>query len=143
MVSDSYQLLEQPPTEPKRHPQWIPIPGTRKFREVEAAIGVFRDDTQPTTAMSPTEDPVRECGVLVDLDLDDVPPPPVRPTIVPAAVSAHGRDVWAVDRELPTVIRLREQSTVREYRFPGAIVTELAHRPRWAHADDDGAECFS
>ncbi|QRE83560.1 hypothetical protein F1734_21690 [Rhodococcus ruber] len=138
VVSDSYQMFEQPPTEPKRHPRWIPIPGTRTFREVEAATGVFRDDTNPTAAESPAEDAVRECGVLVDLDLDDVPPPPVRPTIVPAAVSAHDRDVWVVDRELPTVIRLREPSTVREYRFPGAILAGRAHRPRWVHADDDG-----
>ncbi len=134
VVSDNYQLREQPPTEPTRPPRWIPIPGTRQFREVQAATGVFRDDTRPTH-LSPGEDVIRECGVLVDLDLDDVPPIPVRPALIPAAVSAHGRDVWIVDRELPVVIRLREQRVVGEYRLPGAILTEFAHRPRWVEAD--------
>lgn len=98
---------------------------------------MFRDDTRPTH-LSPGEDVIRECGVLVDLDLDDVPPIPVRPALIPAAVSAHGRDVWIVDRELPVVIRLREQRVVGEYRLPGAILTEFAHRPRWVEADAEG-----
>jgi len=138
IVSDTYRLVEQSPTAPPRPARWGPIPGTRRFRDVAAATGVFRDDIRPPAHLAAGEDRTRECGVLVDLDLDDVPPPPVRPAVVPAAVSAHGPDVWIIDRELPVVLRLHEQQVVGQYRFPGAIFTEYAHRPRWVHADADG-----
>ena len=138
VVSDTYRLLEQPATGPKRHPRWMPVPGTRTLRDVDAATGVFRDDTRPAMHRAEGEDVIRECGVLVDLDLDDVPALPVRPNIVPAAVSAHGRDAWVVDRELPVVIRMSEDQRIVEYRLPGRVFASPAHRPRWLHADAAG-----
>ncbi|WAL49290.1 hypothetical protein [Rhodococcus pyridinivorans] len=138
IVSDTYRLVDQSSTAPPRPPRWVPVPGTRRFRDVATATGFFRDDTRPLAHLSPGEDRIRECGVLVDLDLDDVPPPSIRPALVPAAVSAHGRDVWIIDRELPILIRLHEQQMADEYRFPGAILTQFAYRPRWVHADTHG-----
>lgn len=130
VVADNYRLLEQPATGPRHHPRWIPVLGTRTLRDVDAATGVFRDDTRPALHRAEGEDVVRECGVLVDLDLDDVPALPVRPNIVPAAVSAHGRDAWVVDRELPVVIRMSDKQRIVEYRLPGRIFAS----PRIVHA---------
>lgn len=76
--------------------------------------------------------------MLVDLDLTEVPPPPLRPSMIPAAISAHESDLWIADRELPLVVHLDADRRVREYIVPGQIFdTPPADRTRsvWAHAD--------
>lgn len=76
---------------------------------------------------------VVQTGVLVDLDLDDAPPLPPWPSIVPGALAAHGEDVWVVDEQLPLLVRLRDERLVAEHPWPGGIVTG-----RRLHADADG-----
>lgn len=116
---------------------WKPVPGTRTYRDVTAALRPFADVTRQTRDGVLFEG-VREVGVLVDLDLTDVPLPPLRSSLVPASVSAHGTELWVVDRELPLVVRLDSNRHVAEYVITGQILADPpANRTRsvWAHAD--------
>jgi hypothetical protein len=117
------------------HSPWKQIPGTR-YREVTTAPRFFAGGTRTTDPDAPN-DGVREMGVLVDLDLTDVSPPPLRPSIVPGAVSAHGTDLWVVDRELPLVVRVDSDRQVIEYTITGQIFDNppaVRTRRVWAHA---------
>ncbi|MCP2175829.1 hypothetical protein LX13_001648 [Williamsia maris] len=60
-------------------------------------------------------------GVLVELDLDDVPPPTPRPDVVPGDVSCADDTVWAVDTQLPLVVRLDSSGTASQHLLPGAV----------------------
>ncbi|RVW09619.1 hypothetical protein EGT67_09105 [Prescottella agglutinans] len=80
-------------------------------------------------------------GVLVDLDLGAVPNPPLRPALIPASVSAHGTDVWVLDRDLPVLVRLANATTnpvATEHALPAAILRPSAPRMRRVHADRTG-----
>jgi hypothetical protein len=130
------------------HSTWHQMPGTRHYREVTTAPRFFASvarTTAPrfgagvtrTTGPDAPTDGIREVGVLVELDLTDVPPPPLRPSIVPGAVSANGTDLWVVDRELPQVVRLDSNRHVTEYTLTGQIFDNppaIRTRRVWAHA---------
>ncbi|MGC0362602.1 hypothetical protein ABH922_000586 [Rhodococcus sp. 27YEA15] len=90
----------------------------RTFRDVEASPRFFDSD------VFMRDDPFevdRAVGVMIDLDLDDVPPVPPRPPIVPGDVSASGEMLWIVDRELPLVVMLDADHVAHEYVLPGSI----------------------
>ncbi|EID79743.1 MULTISPECIES: hypothetical protein [Rhodococcus] len=119
------------------HSKWKHVPGTHHYREVTTAPRFFANGIRPADPETPTAG-IREVGVLVDLDLTDVPPRPLRPSVIPGAVSAHGTDLWVVDRELPLVVRLDSNRHVTEYTLPGQIFDNppaMRTRYLWAHAD--------
>lgn len=136
VVSETFDL-----TDPD-HPR---IPALQRLREVDTGPrrfdhGLVAPPDAPSTGwFSPVPgDPyVVETGVLVDLDLDDVPPLPLRPTIVPGALSVHARDVWVADTRLPCAIRLRDGGIVR-FAWPGRILSAEESRGRRVHADAGG-----
>ncbi|MFC7446893.1 hypothetical protein [Rhodococcus daqingensis] len=106
-------------TEPGPPPSWTEVPGASRLHDLERSPRWFNDGGMFADESASTAE--RETGVLVDLDLDDVPPLPLRPSICPDAVSAHGDDLWVADRELPVVIRVRRPSELTEYLIPGRV----------------------
>ncbi|MCD2190959.1 hypothetical protein [Actinomycetospora soli] len=131
--------------------QWRPIPSAQRLRDVEVSPrwfdhGLVVPDDVPTGGwVSPVPgDPyVLERGVLLDLDLDDVPALAPRPRIVPGAVTAYGEDVWVADTRLPLVLRVRRpldaHPEITEYPWPGRILDPGHGERRSLHADHDGA----
>lgn len=133
--------------------RWRPIPALQSLREVEVsprwfADGLVAPPDAPTTgwyAPVPGDPYVVEAGVLVELDLDDVPPLPLRPAIVPTSISAYGDDLWVLDAALPLLVRLRGTDpdpdapppVVHRYRWPGRILTD-GYATRRVHADATG-----
>lgn len=81
-----------------------------------------------------------EPGILADLDLDDVPPPPIRPSIIPRAISAAGRILWAADEQLPLIVRidLDHPTEIRPFVLPAPIASQPGHIPWRLHADPEG-----
>lgn len=80
-----------------------------------------------------------DSGLLVDLDLDDVPSPRLRPSIVPGAVAAHGADVWVTDTRLPVLLHLRHGAVVSETTWRGVVLApEQLRDGRGLHADATG-----
>ncbi|MFC0447358.1 DUF6578 domain-containing protein [Rhodococcus jostii] len=132
VVSDMYREDRTRP----RH--WAAVPGTRQLRDVETSPSNFRDDVLSTSRRVPGQGHVREGGVLVDLDLDDVPPVPARPLLVPAAISAHADRLWVTDAQLPLVVRVDERSRVTDYTLPGKVFAAPNEMPRRVHADATG-----
>lgn len=126
---------------------WRPIPGGQRLRDVELAPRWF--DHGPYAPLDvPTAGPhpaarvpgvpyATETGVLVDLDLDHVPPLPPRPAIVPGSLDASGPDLWIADTHLPLIVRVRGPRTdtpeVSAVTWRGRIT-----RGRVPHADPDG-----
>lgn len=97
---------------------WVPVPGFRTLRDVDAAPR-FIGDTN--TMQDGTGEVDLEIGVLVHLDLDDVPTLPARASIVPGDLSAAGGKLWFVDDELPLVVCLDADRAVTEYVLPSAV----------------------
>ncbi len=102
-------------------PRWEPTPGCRVGEDVDAAPRFFDRQalwTEPVDRSTTIDVPV---GLLVDLDLDDVPPPPPRPDVVPGDVSCADDTVWTVDTHLPVLVRLDASGTATQHLLPGAI----------------------
>lgn len=120
---------------------WRRIPSEQRLRDVAVAPrwfadGMVKPDDAPATGVfAPVPDSPRvyESGVLVDLDLDDVPPLPLRPSIVPGSLAAHGNDIWAADQHLPLVVRFRARAEITVFTRPGRIGGGYE-----LHADADG-----
>lgn len=68
-----------------------------------------------------------ETGLLVDLDLDDVPRPPLRPSFVPATVAADGADLWAVDPQLSAARRVRNGAVVQRVSWAAPVRARPSH----------------
>lgn len=94
-----------------------PEPGFRRTRDVEAAPRFFDHRMLEDHA----EHVDGETSVLVDLDLDDVPPIPARPSIEPSDISAAGDLLWTIDDTLPLAVSVDAHQRVNEYLLPGAI----------------------
>lgn len=112
------QLVTERYRRPPENHGWHIVPGHRTFRDVEAAPRFFNHDMFMRDDLFEVD---REVGVVVDLDLDDVPPVPARPSIVPGDVSASGEALWVVDRELPVVVSIDPDRVAREHVLPGPI----------------------
>ncbi|MDV7199691.1 hypothetical protein R4172_19300 [Rhodococcus kroppenstedtii] len=98
--------------------QWVVVPGFRSVREVARADVVDHRDRARHAGVEHVD---MDSEVIVDLDLDDVPPLPLRPSIVPGAVSAAAGRTWIVDTELPLLVAISGDDAVTEYLLPGRI----------------------
>lgn len=112
------QLVSARYRRPPESHGWSIVPGHRAFRDIEAAPRFFGNDMFMRDDLFEVD---RGVGVLVDLDLDDVPPVPARPSIVPGDVSASGEMLWVVDQLLPIVVSVDPDHVAREYVLPGQI----------------------
>ena len=104
-VGDTWEVIDDSPSH---------------YRDVDVAPHTHRD------AHTVAEDGTyyRDTATLIDLDLDNVPPKPLRPRIVPGHVSAVGNVVWVADTELPVVARIDTGiDAAVEYVLPG-VATE-------------------
>ncbi|WP_241665983.1 hypothetical protein [Prescottella subtropica] len=97
---------------------WSLVPGHRRLRDVDAAPRFF--DRDALHAADGGEIGI-EVGALIDLDLDNVPEPPLRPSLVPGAVSAAAGLLWVIDRDLPLLVSIDDDRVVTEYVLPGTI----------------------
>ncbi|WP_245207829.1 hypothetical protein [Rhodococcus gordoniae] len=88
IVSDTYRLAEQSSSEPARPPRWVPVPGTRRFQDLAAATGVFRDDTRPSDSWRRPDQRKRGAGRSRPRRRTTTA---ITPTLVPAAVSPRCR----------------------------------------------------
>lgn len=135
LVTETYRRTGTGPGE------WRREPAAQRLDEVAATPrwfdrGLVPDPDAPTpgwAAMVALDPRVVQTGVLVLLDLDDAPPLPLRPSIVPGALAAHGLDRWVLDSQLPLLVRLRHEQVAAVITWPGGIVSG-----RSVHADADG-----
>ncbi|QSE41331.1 hypothetical protein JXX30_00375 [Rhodococcus erythropolis] len=112
------QLVSERYRRPPESHGWNVVPGHRTLRDVEAAPRFFDNDMFMRDDLFEVD---RAVGVVVDLDLDDVPPVPPRPTIVPGDVSASGEMLWVIDSQLPAVVSIDPNRVAHEYVLPGPI----------------------
>ncbi|WP_182359296.1 hypothetical protein [Tomitella gaofuii] len=109
------------------------VDGAERLTEVESTPHRFWSD--PVV----DEDGYRATGVLVDLDVHDVPTAKLE--FVAGAVSVDGPDVWVMDRSDPVLLHVDTRSTpprVVEYLLPLTIEPPVDQWTRRVHADRDG-----
>lgn len=117
---------------------WRAVDDTERLTEVESTP---RRHWSHWAAPS-TESHFQEVGVLVDLDLEDVPGAEVG--FVAGAVSVDGSDVWVMDRSNPVLLHLDTGAgagstpPVVEYLLPLTIEPPKDQWTRKVHADRDG-----
>ncbi|MFE4499836.1 DUF6578 domain-containing protein [Rhodococcus sp. NPDC056743] len=112
------QLVTERYRRPPENHGWDIVPGHRTFRDVETAPRFFDNDMFMRDDLFEVD---REVGVVVDLDLDDVPPVPARPSIVPGDVSASRETLWVIDSQLPIVVSIDPDHVAHEHVLPGPI----------------------
>lgn len=106
-----------------------------------ATTGKVRGRAVSTRRLDETASAGRhEPGVLTELDLDDVPPLEVRPSILPRTISAADRILWVADEQLPLVLRIDLNAPDKAHKIvlPASIAPEPNRRPWQLHADSDG-----
>ena len=127
--------------------EWRRIHTAQRLRDIDTAPhrfdgGLVRGEYIPHLngwSMVPPNPWVQETGVLVDLDLDDVPHYPLRPAFVPGGLAAHGADLWISDTRLPTLVRLRDHAVADVITWPGVVLgSEQSVPGRVLHADATG-----
>ena len=96
---------------------WVVSPGRRSVREVTHVQKFFGDESMPAD----DGDIDRESSVMIDLDLDDVPPLPTRPSIVPGDVAAAGGLTWVLDAQLPLVVSVDTKGIATEHVLPANV----------------------
>lgn len=101
--------------EPDTH-GWVIVPGHRSLREVTESPRFFDTDVFMRDDVDEVD---HESGAWIELDLDDVPPHPVRPRFVPGDVSAAGDVLWTVDSGLPLVVSIGSDHVATEHVLPG------------------------
>ncbi|MCZ4517105.1 hypothetical protein O4220_01160 [Rhodococcus ruber] len=109
LVSERYQLV---PGE-----GWVIRPGYRATRDVEEVRRIFGNESIQEGG-GPVD---QENSVMVTLDLDDVPPLPTRPSIVPGDVAAAGGVTWVLDAELPLVVSIDTEGAAAEHVLPAKV----------------------
>ncbi|WP_146240359.1 hypothetical protein [Williamsia limnetica] len=81
--------------------RWQPLPGGPSiYRDVELAPRWFNRGGRREEDQDPKLLLWRDSGVLIEIDLDDVPRRTSRPTIVPGDVSIGDHGIWVVDNQL-------------------------------------------
>ncbi|MBB1030425.1 hypothetical protein G6027_05895 [Dietzia sp. SLG310A2-38A2] len=111
------------------------VEGTERLRD----LGESPDRYWPDFHRICPDNSVQEAGILVDLALDDIPDPVKG--FDAGAVSAHGTDVWVMDRSDPVLMQVdisRSPARVTEYLLPLAFERPPVKWSRALHADDDG-----
>ncbi|WP_137872822.1 DUF6578 domain-containing protein [Rhodococcus sp. Q] len=112
------------------------VPGTEWFTAVTATPRRFWSDWSAATDGEPWVD----TGVLVDLDLDDVPV--AESEFMPGSVATHDTDVWVMHRADPVLLHVDTTGIpprVTEYLLP--LTMEISHggyATRAVHADAGG-----
>nr|WP_314140858.1 hypothetical protein [uncultured Rhodococcus sp.] len=109
MVSERYRFIADE--------GWVASPGRRSLREVTHVKRFFGDKSMPAD----DGDIDLESSVMIDLDLDDVPPLPNRPSIVPGDVAAAGGVTWVLDAELPLVVGIDAEGIATEHVLPAKV----------------------
>ncbi|AVZ38996.1 hypothetical protein CT688_05410 [Dietzia sp. JS16-p6b] len=112
-----------------------PVPGTERVSDPDRQP----DHYWPDWRVPPGSQTFHPTGVLVDLDLDDVPEPATR--FDAGAISVSGNDVWVVDKSDPVLLHIDTASTpplVTEYLLPLVIEPPAAMWTRAVHADREG-----
>lgn len=109
---------------------WEHVPGFGQVRDVDSAPRFFGVDALLECTGDTTE---LEDSVRVELDLDDVPALPVRPSVVPGDVSTCRAAMWVVDASLPIILCLDADQKVRRYLLSGNVGTS-----RQVHATPSG-----
>ncbi|MFM1725347.1 DUF6578 domain-containing protein [Rhodococcus sp. PAM 2766] len=110
------------------------VAGTERLTEVDTTPHIFWSSQEPRT-----DDAYARTGVLLDLDLDDVPT--TDSPFVAGAVSVDGTDVWVMDRADPVLLHVATAATpprVVEYLLPLTAEQPRDIRTRAVHADRDG-----
>lgn len=72
-------------------------------------------------------------GVVVDLDLDDVPDLPPQPSFRPAFVSSADDGIWVLDSQLPRVVRRARDGATMVVDYPAPVV-DVWQRDDYARA---------
>lgn len=94
---------------------WLPTGGNRSVRDVSRTDQFIGRERMAEVGADHLD---MDSTAIVDLDLDNTPPMPPRPSMVPGSVSAAAGTTWVVDTELPLVVAISGGDTVVEYLLP-------------------------
>ncbi|MBC2644184.1 MULTISPECIES: hypothetical protein [unclassified Rhodococcus (in: high G+C Gram-positive bacteria)] len=111
------------------------LDGTERLTEVESTPHRYWSNWETLS----TEDHFQGTGVLIDLDVDNVPV--TEAEFVAGAVSIDGPDVWVMDRSNPVLLHIDTGSTpprIVEYLLPLTIEPPTDQWTRKVHADRGG-----
>lgn len=110
------------------------VEGSERLSDVESTPQRFWSDWAASS-----DDPVVATGVLLELDLDEVPMAETR--FKAGTVSVHGCDVWVMDRSDPVLLHVDTSCTpprVTEFLLPLTIEPPTRGWTRAVHADAGG-----
>lgn len=111
------------------------IPGSERVSDLDSES----DHYWPNWRTFPENDPFHPAGIIVVLDLDDVPD--ATAAFDAGAIAVSGTDVWVMDKSDPVLIHLDTADTpprVTEYLLPLTIDPPTARWSRRVHADRTG-----
>lgn len=111
------------------------VAGTEWLRD----FGPSPDRYWPRWKIIDDPDTFAETGILVDLDLDDIPDDDTE--FDAGAVAIDSADLWVIDKSNPLLLHIDTTATpprVTEYRLPLAIEKPREMWTRRVHADRDG-----
>lgn len=111
------------------------VPGTERVSD----LGSSTDSEKPRWTIFPTDDLYQPTGIVVDLDLDDVPDVPS--SFNAGAVSVKGADVWVMDKSHPTLVHINTGPSphrVTEYLLPMMVNAPTTMWSRRVHGEADG-----
>lgn len=111
------------------------VPGTERVSD----LGSSTDSEMPRWTIIPTDALYQPTGIVVDLDLDDVPDVPR--SFNAGTVSVNGADVWVIDKSHPTLVHIDTGPTphrVTEYLLPLMANAPAGWWYRRVHADASG-----
>ncbi|MFN3338105.1 MAG: hypothetical protein ACK40Z_00265 [Dietzia sp.] len=111
------------------------VAGTERLRD----LGPSPDRYWPRWKTIDDPKTFAETGILVDLDLDDIPDDDTE--FDAGAVAIDSADLWVIDRSNPLLLHIDTTATpprVTEYRLPLAIEQPREMWTRRVHADRDG-----
>lgn len=111
------------------------VPGTERVSD----LGSSTASEMPRWTIIPTDDLFQPTGIVVDLDLDDVPDVPR--SFNAGAVSVNGAEVWVMDKSHPTLVHIDTRPSphrVTEYLLPLMVNAPTRMWSRRVHADPGG-----
>lgn len=113
--------------------RWQPLRAAPpRYRDVALAPRWFDRGGRRDEESDPKSLVWRDSGVLIDIDLDNVPRRTPRPKMVPGDVSIGDHGIWVVDNQLP-LAALLVGDVATEYVFPGTVTSG-----RYIRATADG-----
>ncbi|MBB1029744.1 hypothetical protein G6027_02300 [Dietzia sp. SLG310A2-38A2] len=111
------------------------VPGTERVSDLDTES----DHHWPEWRILPVDEPFHPTGMIVDLDLDDVPE--ATGSFNAGAIGVRGTDVWVMDKSNPVLIHIDSADTpprVTEYLLPLTIEPPTTLWTRRVHAVRDG-----